>query len=183
MKAKISILLLMSILFPQGIKETAINNIKDFYKNDVVINEFKFSISKKIKKEIQNKAKQAFFRDNVYYWTIKNGDNTDYAIMDNVIGKSMPITFIVMFNSNQDIIFSSIVKYREGYGGKVKSRSWLNQFNGMKKDSLYTYPKNIAGISGATISVKSVTRGMSKLSYLIPYIVKNQNEEQPISTK
>ena len=103
--------------------------------------------------------------------------------MDNVIGKSMPITFIVMFNSNQDIIFSSIVKYREGYGGEVKSRSWLNQFNGMKKDSLYTYPKNIAGISGATISVKSVTKGMSKLSYLIPYIVKNQNEEQPISTK
>ena len=175
MKAKISILLLMSILFPQGIKETAINQIKDFYKNDIVIDESKFSITKKIKREIQNKAKQAFFRDKVYYWAIQNGDNTDYAIMDNVIGKSMPITFIVVFNSNQDIIYSSIVKYREGYGGEVKSRSWLDQFNGMTIDSLYTYPKNIAGISGATISVKSVTKGMSKLSLLIPHIIKKHN--------
>lgn len=177
MKAKISILLFMSILFPQGIKEIAINQIKDFYKNDIVIDESKFSITKKIKREIQNKAKQAFFRDKVYYWIIQNGSNTDYAIMDNVIGKSMPITFIVVFNSNQDIIYSSIVKYREGYGGEVKSRSWLDQFNGMTIDSLYTYPKNIAGISGATISVKSVTKGMSKLSLLIPHIIKKHNEK------
>ncbi len=177
MKAKISILLFISILFSQGIKETAINQIKDFYKKDIVIDESKFSITKNIKREIQNKAKQAFFRDKVYYWTIQNGNNTDYAIMDNVIGKSMPITFIVVFNSNQDIIYSSIVKYREGYGGEVKSRSWLDQFNGMTIDSLYTYPKNIAGISGATISVKSVTKGMSKLSLLIPHIIKKHNEK------
>ena len=32
-----------------------INQIKDFYKNDIVIDESKFSITKKIKREIQNK--------------------------------------------------------------------------------------------------------------------------------
>ena len=63
-------------LFSHGIKETAINQIKDFYKKDIVIDESKFSITKNIKREIQNKAKQAFFRDKVYYGTIQNGNNT-----------------------------------------------------------------------------------------------------------
>ena len=42
----------------------------------------------------------------------------------------------------------------------------------MKRDSLYKFPENIAGISGATISVRSVTKGFSKLSLLLPYIIK-----------
>ena len=95
--------------------------------------------------------------------------------MDNVIGKSMPITFIVVFNDTGEVKYSSLIKYREAYGGEVKSKAWLNQFNGMRQDSVYKFPDNIAGISGATMSVSSMTRGIGKLSLLLPYIIKDYN--------
>ena len=177
MKFKILSILFFSILLSGEIKDTALSQINDFYKNKVQITEHKFSISKEVKKEIQNKVNQGFFRDKVYYWTINKEGFTDYAIMDNVIGKSMPITFIVIFNSEGLIIHSSIVKYREGYGGEVRNQSWLSQFNGMAQDSLYIFNRDIAGISGATISVKSVTKGMNKLSLLAPYIIKNHESK------
>jgi len=173
MKFKILTILFFSILLPGEIKEIAIDQIRNFYNEEVKIEEHKFSISKSLKKEIQNKVKQAFFRDKVYYWTIHKEGSTDYVVMDNVIGKSMPITFIVIFNSEGSIFHSSIVKYREGYGGEVRNQSWLSQFDGMTQDSLYIFNRDIAGISGATISVKSVTKGISKLSLLTPYIIKN----------
>ena len=91
--------------------------------------------------------------------------------MDNTIGKTMPITFLIIFNENQEVIHSSIIKYREAYGGEISGRNWLSQFTGMKKDSLYIYGKEISGISGATLSVKSFTKGISKLSLLLPYVI------------
>jgi len=71
--------------------------------------------------------------------------------------------------------YSSLIKYREAYGGEVKSKTWLDQFNGMKQDSLYKFPGNIAGISGATLSVNSMTRGIGKLSLLLPYVMNDYN--------
>ena len=69
------------------------------------------------------------------------------------------------------IIYSKIIKYREAYGGKVSGEKWLAQFNEMKQDSLYKYGKEIDGITGATLSVKSFTKGISKLSLLLPYVM------------
>ena len=103
-------------------------------------------------------------------------DNLCFAVMDNVIGKSMPITFLSIFDSNGKILNSSIIKYREGYGGEVSGKKWLAQFDGMKSDSLYNYPRHISGISGATISVKSVTKGIAKLSLLAPEIITSHND-------
>ena len=42
---------------------------------------------------------------------------------------------------------------------------------GMKQDSLYKDGKEIDGITGATLSVKSFTKGISKLSLLLPYVM------------
>ena len=179
MKSLIIMLSLISFLISGEIQNRAIQTIESFYGDGIEIDSKKFKISKKIKSKIQNHVKQKFFRNEIYYWVIKkDGAVKGYALMDNSKGKSMPITYLVIFNTNQEIIHSSILKYREGYGGEVKSRSWLDQFNGMVKDSLYLYPRNIAGISGATISVKSVTKGFAKLSLLLPYIIEKNNRNE-----
>ncbi len=169
------IFLIICCILVASIKEKAIEDIISHYPEKPEITEHKFSIPSKAKKEIQNILKQKFFRDKIYYWSIKHSDGVDFALMDNVIGKSMPITFLVVFNSTGEVKYSSLIKYREAYGGEVKSKTWLNQFNGMKQDSLYKFPGNIAGISGATISVNSMTRGIGKLSLLLPHIIKNHN--------
>ena len=175
MKKTIFIITFCFSLISATIKENAIKDIRSIYDQKVKITEHKFSISSKAKKEIQNIVKQKFYRDKIYYWSIQKEDGIDYALMDNVLGKSMPITFVVIFNATGEVKHSSLIKYRESYGGEVRSKKWLTQFNGMKQDSLYKFPGNITGISGATISVNSMTRGINKLSLLLPYIIKDYN--------
>ena len=166
-------LLIIGFAISSEIKESSVKTIQNFYNDSIEVISKKIKIPKEIKKEIQNKVKQKFFRDQIYYWIIKKDDkNIGYALLDNSIGKSMPITYLVIFDSSQQIVHSSIIKYREGYGGEVAGKKWLAQFNGMKRDSLYKFPEDIAGISGATISVRSVTKGFGKLSLLLPHIIK-----------
>ena len=171
MKKIIFILSFLHLLIASEIKEKTLQVINNYYQQEIEIQEFKFKIPKKIKKQIQNQIKQKFYRDQIYYWAIKIDGKTHYALMDNTIGKTMPITFLVMFNENQEVIHSSIIKYREAYGGEISGKNWLAQFIGMKEDSLYKYGKEIDGITGATLSVKSFTKGISKLSLLLPYVM------------
>ena len=170
-KITLLIIFFFAFCFSSEIKSKSVEAIKSFYKKEIKIDSKKFSIPKKLKKTIQNKVKQKFYRDQIYYWVIDIDDKKHYALLDNTIGKTMPITFLVMFNENQEVIHSSIIKYREGYGGEISGRHWLDQFLGMKNDSLFKFEKEIDGITGATISVKSFTKGISKLSLLLPYVM------------
>ncbi len=175
-KITLLIIFFFAFCFSSEIKSKSVEAIKSFYKKEIKLESKKFSISKKIKKTIQNKVKQKFYRDQIYYWIIEVDEKQHYALLDNTIGKTMPITFLVLFNEKQEVIHSSIIKYREPYGGEISGRNWLNQFLGMKKDSLFKFEKNIAGITGATLSVKSFTKGISKLSLLLPSII-NDNKK------
>lgn len=162
----------MTFIFSSEIKDKSVNEIKSFYNKEVKISSsMKFSIPKNLKNSIQAETKQKFYRNQIFYWIVEIDDKKHYALLDNTIGKTMPITFLVLFNENQEVIYSSIIKYREAYGGEISGRNWLNQFLNMKKDSLFKFGRDIDGISGATLSVKSFTKGISKLSLLLPYIM------------
>ena len=144
--------------------------ITQFGDSATIIHE-KIKIPLSIKKEIQSIAKQKFFRDELNVWAITTTDTiSHYAIIDNSLGKSMPITFLVVFTTNGEIRYAQIVKYREPYGGEISSLSWTSQFMGMTHESEFNVGKTIDGISGATISTHSVTKGIHKLSLLFPYI-------------
>ncbi|MCB0742546.1 MAG: FMN-binding protein, partial [Ignavibacteriae bacterium] len=105
----------------------------------------------------------------------KNNDKINsYAILDNVIGKVQPITFLVIYDSNFAISDFQIIKYREEHGGEVQNESWRNQFIGKRANSEFTINENIDGITGATISVKSLIKGINKTSLLIRSIVGNE---------
>jgi len=139
--------------------------------DSIIIKHEKIKIPLSIKKEIQSIAKQKFFRDELNVWAITTGDTiSHYAIIDNSLGKSMPITFLVVFTTNGKIRYAQIVKYREPYGGEISSLSWTSQFMGMSNESEFNVGKTIDGISGATISTHSVTKGIHRLSLLFPYI-------------
>ena len=71
---------------------------------------------------------------------------------------------------NGDIINTTIIKYREAYGGGIQNRGWLAQFNNRNNQSSYKVGKNIDGITGATISVNSISKGIHKITILFPLI-------------
>lgn len=132
----------------------------------------KVNIEKDIKKKVEKKAKQKFFTDHFFLWKISNSTNTSYAVLDHVWGKVKPITYVVILDSFGKVKNSKVIKYREGYGGEVKSPLWLNQFNNKSNKSTFILGKDIDGISGATISVKSMIKGIERIVNLSPYLEK-----------
>ncbi len=163
-------------LFSNEIKDRCHNAIKSYYNQDVRLINKEYIIQSNIKSNIENQIKQRFYKDKIYYWVIEHSGNLHYALLDNSIGKTMPITFLVIFNDKMEIMHSSIIKYRESHGGEVSGKKWLAQFNGMKQNSNYKFGKEIDGITGATMSVKSITKGINKLSLLLPYIIEDYNK-------
>ena len=165
-------ILLGGILFGGSpIRDTAEKYILSQFDVDVSINMHTFKLGTKLKAFVQNKVKQRFYRDELYYWTISNNDTTiAYALMDNVLGKSMPITFLVIMGIDGRIINLDVIKYREAYGGEVDNKNWLAQFTNSTDTSQFTVGKNIDGISGATISVNSLSKGIQKIAVLFPLI-------------
>lgn len=178
-KIKYSVLIfILSLCFSSKITDKTETQLNKYFPNNISIEWSVYDIPKDLKKKIQNKVKQKFFRDEVNLWEIMDEDSVQYyAILDNVIGKTMPITFLTIFNSTPSVEHSSIIKYREPYGGEVGNKKWLNQFIEYTDSSNYKVGRDISGISGATLSVHSVTKGIHKLTLLIHEIIKDDNEK------
>jgi len=169
-KLNITILLYFSLgilIYPQSIKKKTYDIIHSELGNDVKIISSKFIIPSNIKSRVEKKVRQRFYSDVVYIFKISKTDSaSSIGILDNVYGKSMPITFLVLFNKEGNISSTNVIKYREPYGGGVKIKSWNNQFKGKNSKSNYKIGEGIDSISGATISVRSLTKGIRKLTLL-----------------
>ena len=153
------------------IRDAAEKYIISQFDVDVSIYMHTLKLNTKLKILVQNKVKQRFYRDELYYWNISNNDTTiAYALMDNVLGKSMPITFLVILNNEGNILASEVIKYREAYGSEVGNKNWLAQFTYFNDTTGFKVGKNIDGISGATISVNSLSKGIQKMVVLFPFI-------------
>lgn len=166
-----------------GIKEDAEKIIIGNFDDSVEITFLgKIALPREIKKKIEMQIKQSFFRDHVFAWQIlgdkkKEGKKVkSYAILDHVLGKVRPITFLVILNKKGIVEKTAVVKYRENHGGMVKAKRWNDQFIGLSRNSNFVIGEEISGISGATISVKSMTRGIHKVVELYPFILKSMQQ-------
>jgi len=106
-----------------------------------------------------------------FYTGIKNGKPMGSMLIDNIIGKSFPITFMTVLNTDGTVRDVEIMVYREPQGWEVKNKSFRSQFYG--KDSS-SNPVKILSISGATLSVNSVKKGVYKAlaAYKVLYLDK-----------
>ena len=87
------------------------------------------------------------------YWC---RDNRSAWVLEE-IGKELPITTGVIIDS--DVISSlRVLTYRENRGGEVVAPSFTDQFNGVGLDDGGRLQADIDGITGATLSVRALTR-------------------------
>jgi Na+-translocating ferredoxin:NAD+ oxidoreductase RnfG subunit len=166
------LILISTILFGGSpIRDATEKYINSQFEDSISINMHNLILDSELKALVQNRVKQRFYRDELYYWAIIQEDSTiAYALMDNVLGKSMPITFLVILNNEGSILATKVIKYREAYGGEVGHKNWLAQFAHFSDSSDFKVGQNIDGISGATISVNSLTKGIQKMAILFPLI-------------
>lgn len=163
------IILSVNINFGGEIRDKAIQLITENFSEDiVVISTFKLTVNKKMKQNSEKFAQQRFFSNYIYYYEIKkNNEIIGFAVLDNVLGKVKPITYLVIFENDFSVKSVDIIKYREQYGGAVANEEWLKQFRTKTVESELELNSNIDGISGATISAKAIVKGVKRILYLV----------------
>ncbi|MDO9450067.1 MAG: FMN-binding protein [Rugosibacter sp.] len=92
------------------------------------------------------------------YWRV--GHRTAWVLDE--VGKEMPITVGIVVNDGR-IERMRVLAYRESRGWEVQSPNFLRQFTGAQLGDKQQLDRNIDGISGATLSVRAMTR-MAKLA-------------------
>ncbi len=94
-----------------------------------------------------------------YFGLNEEGQPIGAMVIGNEIGRSYPITFMVVINPDGTVKDVEIMVYREPHGWEVRFESFLSQFFG--RDARDPFD-NIHNITGATLSVRSMTRGVKK---------------------
>ena len=164
-------------VLPAGLREETESLIYDHYGDSISVLFKKISIPNEIKSIAEKNAHLRFMRNQIYIWEILEEDSLiGLVFLDNVKGKSQPITYAVFFDSEGKVLQSHIIKYREPIGGEVSNRHWLKQFFGKSSSSGYKIGSDVDGISGATISVNAVTRGIHRSTFIVKYLLEKMNE-------
>ena len=71
------------------------------------------------------------------------------------------------FNRQKEIQQVRVLEYTANHGYEIASKSWLKQF---VKNEKFEVGKNVDGISGATISVNSITKNVNAQQSIIETI-------------
>ncbi|MCP4254581.1 MAG: FMN-binding protein [Candidatus Scalindua sp.] len=120
------------------------------------------------KSQLQNKLRRKIYEDFfVVYMGIKSGKVTGYAIITEEIGKFHPYTFIVSVDLKGKIDKIAILVYRESRGSEIAKKRFLYQFKGKSLKNKIRINRDIINISGATMSVVTMCKGVKKILAVI----------------
>lgn len=97
----------------------------------------------------------------------KGGELLGYAVIVEEIGKHRPITFVVGIKPDGKVQDVAVMVYREPYGGEVRYRRFLRQYEGKGLQAPLLPSRDIKNIAGATLSVGSIGRGVKKALALV----------------
>ncbi|NNC50089.1 MAG: FMN-binding protein [Flaviramulus sp.] len=89
------------------------------------------------------------------------GNLLGYAYLSKAPSKTAQFDYLVLLDKDLIVLKTKVIAYREEYGGEIGSTRWLKQFIGKKGGDQLKLGDNIVAISGATISVRSMTNAMN----------------------
>ncbi len=96
-----------------------------------------------------------------------NGKVDGYAVIQETIGKHRPITYIVGVTPDGKVSDVEILVYRESKGSEVRRKRFNSQYEGKTPLDPIRINKDIINITGATMSVRSVSAGVKRALVLV----------------
>ena len=147
----------LSFGLPNNIQKKVDKEIKSVFG----IEFFKFT-SVEIPTDIIKSLPSKFGSDNLFKIEIEQ-KLLGYAYVSQAPSKTAQFDYLVLLDKELIVLKSKVLIYREEYGGEIGSTRWLKQFTGKKGGDELKYGDNIVAISGATISVRSMTDAMNNL--------------------
>ncbi len=98
-------------------------------------------------------------------------DLVGYCLIDKAKSKFDLFDFMVIFDTEGNILRPSVLVYREDYGGEICSKRWLRQFIGLDAESEMRLGLDVQNISGATMSCEAASRGFKNATERIKAII------------
>jgi len=95
-----------------------------------------------------------------FYTGKKGGQAMGYAVVERVTNRSWTISYVVVMNADGSIKDVEVLNYEGARNWGVQYESWLKQFFGKTADSDF---QSVSGITGATVSVRTVSAGVQKV--------------------
>ena len=147
----------MSFGLPKKIQKKVDKEIRSVFSVET-FNFTSVAISSDITKDLPSK-----FEENNLFKIEASNELLGYAYISQASSKTAQFDYLVLLDKDLIVLKSKVLIYREEYGGEIGSKRWLKQFIGKKGGDELRHGDNIIGISGATISVRSMTNAMNNL--------------------
>ena len=144
----------MSFVIPKSLDKRVDKEVKDVFE----VSNYSFN-SIEVSSELQAKLPSKITDENMFQIRSKE-TILGYVYLDKAPSKTAQFDYLVIFDKDLKIARAKVLTYREEYGGEIGSRRWLSQFIG-KSDSKSL--NDIAAISGATISVRSMKNAIHNI--------------------
>ena len=155
------ILIFSVILFTAGLPKHLQKKVEKEIKDVFQVETFEFA-EKLFDKGIVASLPSTF--NNANFFEIKKGTETlGYAYVSKAPSKTDEFDYLVLFHTDLKIARVKILAYREDYGGEIGSKRWLKQFGDKTMEDSFKVGTTVDAISGATISVNSMTLAMDNL--------------------
>lgn len=110
------------------------------------------------------RARSARWRVNV---ARKQGSTLGWIVMDEVIGKFELISYAVGIGTDGAVRQIEVLSYRESHGSEVRLPAWRRQFVGKRSGDAIELGRDIANISGATLSCRHLSEGVKRIVELV----------------
>lgn len=90
-----------------------------------------------------------------------------YALVQNTIGKHKPMTYMVGVDARGRVSNVELLVFREARGSEVRTKRFNVQYEGKTVLDPVRINKDIINISGATMSVRSISAGVKRVLVLV----------------
>ena len=122
--------------------------------------------------EVKQRAGSPLPRRVVKAYVGRRGDAiVGYAFVDDVIGKTEPITYMVTISPDATVKRLDLLVFRETHGYEIERGSWRDGFRGLRLDDGLRVGREIDKITGATMSCRAVTNGVRRLLAVVEVVL------------
>lgn len=125
-------------------------------------------LSQEKKDLIEQRIGWKFPEDAFEVYVGKTNDKIDgYAMIHNTIGKYKPMTYMVGVDPKGTCTDVELLVFRDAKGSEVGKKRFNSQYDGKTVGDPIRINKDIINISGATMSVRSMSAGVKRVLVLI----------------
>lgn len=121
------------------------------------------SLSPEKKAQIEERIGWKFPEQSFEVYIGETGNQIDgYALVQHTIGKHKPMTYMVGIDSTGQVSDVELLVFRESRGSEIRQKRFNAQYEGKTVSDPVRINKDIINITGATMSVRSMSAGIKR---------------------